>query len=283
VNHVVDELVLTVVLDRLILPDYADRVAAELENSRSDALEAAARHRASRERLEKEIENLQMSFSHVTHPDDIASINEQLTRRREQLEQLAAEAESMIVAQQVMSERDIETYREFLADLPALWESADNELRNRFLTIVLEGVYVLPYPTYFDAKIVWYNGEEDIIRAHIPPRYWKPKKWADDEEEYLHENYETASWRELTERLARKEGAIKLHAFYIGLKRPLSSEPKLEWAEEEIDVLHLYSQSKMSYEEMREALPRRNEEAVYAHMKRLEIPHPTQAYWYHLP
>jgi DNA invertase Pin-like site-specific DNA recombinase len=283
VNHVVDEPIFDIVLNRLILPDYADRVATELETNRSDALEAAARHRASRERLEKEIENLQISFAHVTHPDDIASINEQLTRRREQLEQLAAEAESMIVAQQVMSEQDIETYREFLADLPALWEGADNELRNRFLSIVLEGVYVLPQPTYFDAKIVWYNGEEDVIRVHVPPRYWKRKKWTDDEEEYLRENYETASWRELAERLARKEGAIKLHAFYMGLKRPPSSEPKLEWTEEEIDVLRQYSQSEMSYEEMREALPRRNEEAVYAHMKRLEFPQPTKAYWYHLP
>ncbi len=282
-HHLVDEPVCAVVLDRLVLPDYADRVAEELETSRSEALKAAARYRASRERLEKEIENLQLSFAHVSHPDDVASIERQLAQRREQLAQLAAEAEDLIVGQRVMSERDIETYREFLADLPSLWESADNKLRNRFLSIVLEGVYILYKSTYFDARIVWYNGEQDLIRVHIPPRFWRRDKWTEEEERYLRENYASASWSELAAHLGRKESAIELRAFYMGLKRQQNTYPRKRWTPEEKEVLRRYSQSEMSYEEMRELLPNRNEQAIYSYMKHLGLPQPTRPYWHHLP
>ncbi len=212
-HFLVDDPVCAVVLDCLILPDYADSMVAELETNRQDALGTAARYQASRERLEKEIEVLQQNFARVSHPDDFANVEHQLVQRREKLAQLAAEEENQIVGQQVMSERDIKTYRAFLADLPSFWKSADSELQNRFLNIVLEGVYILKEPTYFDAQIVWYNGEEDFIRVHIPPRFWQRDKWTEEEEEYLRENYTIVSWRELATHLGRKESAIEHRAF----------------------------------------------------------------------
>ena len=282
-HHLVDEPVCTIVLDRLVLPDYADQVAAELETNRKDALETADRYKERRKRLEEEIENLQANFARVSHPDDIASIERHLAQRREKLAQLAAEAENLIVGRQVMSEWDIQTYREFLANLPSLWESADNTLRNRFLSIVLQGVYILKEPTYFDAKIVWYNGEQDLIRVHIPPRFWQRDKWTEKERQYLRENYATSSWCELAAHLGRKEGAIELHAFYMDLKRQEPTGPRKRWTPEEKDVLRQYSQSEMSYEEMREALPERCEQAIYSQTKRLGLPQPTMSYWRYLP
>lgn len=282
VHSLVDEPVCKAVLDRLVLPDYADRVAAELETHRREALDVAARYQASRERLKKEIENLQSNFARVSHPDDIASIERQLAKRREQLTQLAAEAESQIVGRQIMSEHDIETYRQFLADLPSLWESADNVLRNRFLSIVLEGVYIVHHSIFFDAKIVWYNGEEDVVRVHIPPRFRRRKEWTEEEEQYLRENYATATWSELATCLGRKESAIELRAFYVGLKRQCPTEPKKRWTAEEKKVLQRYSQSEISYEKMRESLPDRWGQTIYSKMKRLGLPQPTSPHWYYL-
>jgi len=219
VHDLVDDPVCEFVLNRLVLPDYAEKVAEELEVNRQGALEAVARYEASKTRLEQEIKNLQKNFARVTLEENIVSIEQQIAQRREKLAGLAAEAESLIVGRQVMSEREIETYREFLSDLPALWGNADNELRNHFLHIVLQGVYVLRESTFYDVMILWYNGEQDFIRIHIPPRFWRRDKWTEEQEQYLRENYATASWHKLMIELGRKESAIKLRACQRGLER----------------------------------------------------------------
>ena len=223
------------------------------------------------------------NFARVTLEENIVSIEQQIAQRREKLAGLAAEAESLIVGRQVMSEREIETYREFLSDLPALWENADNELRNHFLHIVLQGVYVFREPTFYDVMILWYNGEQDFIRIHIPPRFWRRDKWTEEQEQYLRENYATASWHELTTVLGRKESAIKLRAFQRGLERKEKVSSGKKWSSQEEEVLERYSACELPYEEMRCALPDRNEQAIYSKMRRMGLSQPTRPHWYILP
>lgn len=283
-HHLVEEPVCAIVLERLVLPDYADQIVAELETNRQQALDAAKRYREWREHLEEEIENLQANFARVNHPDDVASIQRQLDQRREKLARLAIEEESSILGREMMSERDIATYREFLADLPSLWANADNGLRNRFLSIVLEGVYILKGPNHFDARIVWYNGQEEFIRVHIPPRYREGSEWTEEDLQYLREHFATASWEEMLTRLRRKEIAIRLQAFKLGLKRREEHiYPRKRWSEEEEQVLRRYSRGEMSFRQMTELLPGRNEEAIYSRMKYKGLPQPTHPYWHYLP
>jgi DNA invertase Pin-like site-specific DNA recombinase len=281
-HHLLEEPVFAVVLSRILLPDYAAEIAEELEGNRQRALEAAARFRETRERLTKEIKNLQSNFALISHPDDMASINKQIAERRNRLEELAAESENQVVGHEVMSVRDINTYREFLADLPRLWETADDELRNRFLSVVLEGVYIRLHSTCFDLCIAWYNGDEDYLRVHIPPRYRSYRKeWTTEDEDFLRANYATMDLEALQEALDCSERAFRLRAFKLGLKRPhVKPQP---WTPEERAILEKYSRSELSYEQMREALAGRTEAVIFSRLKDWGLQHPESPYWETLP
>ena len=69
----------------------------------------------------------------------------------------------------------------------------------------------------------------------------------------------------------------------MDLKRQEPTGPRKRWTPEEKEVLRQYSQSELSYEGMREALPERCEQAISSQTKRLGLPQPTMPYWRYLP
>jgi DNA invertase Pin-like site-specific DNA recombinase len=282
-SHLIDRPVTSVVLSRLVLPDYAEQVAAQLNTRENEVAETMERHRAMKRSLEKAIENLESNFARVSNPEDVDSIVRQLAEHRAELAELTAQEKRLSVHEnEQSSSHDIEIYRALMRDLPVLWQAADNTLRNRLLALILQRVELTRDRTHFDARIVWFDGQEDVIRVHIPVRFLTRKKWTDEEDEYLRVDYATADWETLTERLDRKEGAIANRAFNLGLKRQAPTGPKRRWSEVEIEVLQSYSRSEICYEEMREALPNRNEQAIYRKMSLIGLSQPTEPFWYYL-
>jgi DNA invertase Pin-like site-specific DNA recombinase len=278
-----------VIFARLKLPDYSEQVAAKLDHNRQEATEKIERLRASQARLEAEIENLNEGFAYTNTPKGRSDLQQNITKRQQQLHELEKRVQESIVSKDWEEDQTrLEDYRALLSNIPLLWETASDPMRNRFLQLILKAVHIDYQGTYFDATIIWFNGEEDHIRVHIPVPYRSKQDWTAEERDYLEANYVSAPWHELTTKLGRSERAIYVYAeCTLGLRKLEGKHQRGKnalWTPEEKSAIVEYMQSEMSYEDLRLALPDRTEEAITSRLRDLgQAGHPTKPYWHYLP
>ncbi len=284
---IVEEPVCEVIFHRLRLPDYSEKIATELDQNRQAALERAEYFRQGRERLEKEIRTLQQNFAHFSHEEDVVALRQQIDERREQLEKFAMREEESIVGKDWGDETSLESYRAMLTNIPALWQTSTDLIRNRFLRLILDAVHINHCHGYFDATIIWFNKQEDRIRVYIPVRSRDKLKWTDDDKNYLLENFATAPWPEITARLRRSQRSIFTYARYklrLGPDvRPRPPRFQRAWTEQEDAMIQSYTEGKMPFEEMMEALSYRGEESILSRFRNNRFSHPTKPFWRYLP
>jgi DNA invertase Pin-like site-specific DNA recombinase len=275
------------IFERIKLPNYAEEVAVELDQNRQAALRQAEYYKQSRDRLENEIKTLQGNFAHFSHEKDVASLKLQIDERRSELNRLANEAEESNVGKDWGQEASLEAYREMLANIPALWQTSTDQVRNRFLKLILEAVHINNYRDYFDVTIIWFNKQEDRIRVHLPVRSHDKLKWTEEDRAFLLENFATAPWSEITARLRRSQRSIftyARHKLKIGPHvRPRPPLQQKRWTVEEKAILQQYCDGQIAFDEMMAALSPRGEESILSKFRHKQNRHPEKPVWRHLP
>lgn len=95
----------------------------------------------------------------------------------------------------------------------------------------------------------------------------KGKRWTEQENNFLKENYNKLSYKEIGLKIGRSEDACEQQARKIGLKNKTND---LYWSKEEIEILKTQIKTS-SYNQIQKLLPKRNLQAIYNKVYELNL------------
>jgi hypothetical protein len=263
--RVLDEPITDVVLHRCQFMEQAEAVLAQIETEYATVREDTRRRQRERRQLQHEIETLQQNLALTRTPEHVAMLFEQIDRRQQRL--AAVSDTSAAPDRRALSAAQVATVRAFLADLRTGWDGQPAALRNEFLRLILDRVWVKAERGAVEATIVWRSGAEQQLWIERPSHQHGGKvRWTDMDNEWLRAQYVTSTVQALEARFPdRGYQAIRRHAQTLGLKRARRGLPKPKgavWSEAENAVLRAYATGGMSAPELCAQLPGRSWDAI---------------------
>ena len=269
-SHILDQPISELVISQCTSLELADKVVEQLNDEYKQAREKVACFEREFERLTNEIENLEVNFymQRLT-PERMAWIKAKIKEKMEQkakLTRIENQRIGKVVGSQELSGKDIDLVRNFLANLENGWDKQPNELKNAFLSLVLDRVIVYPDRKTIKAELFWQVGLEQEILIHRP--FVDPqKRWMQEEEDILRAHYADMPRNKLIELLpGRSWDAISYRArTHLGLSRrgmmgtrgwEKKGKAGKRWSSEEDEIVRRHYAGEISKEEVLELLGR---------------------------
>jgi len=263
-SHILDQPISELVISQCSFQELTDKVVEQLRDEYKQAKERVASFEREFERLSREIENLEANFcmEHLTQERATwieAKIKEKMEQRAK-LTRIENQRIGKVVGPQGLSEKDIDLVRSFLANLKDGWGRQPNELKNAFLSLVLDRVVVYPNRETIRVKLFWQIGLEQEILIDRP-FVDAQKTWTHEEEEILKAQYADMPRDKLLELLpGRSWDAISYRArAHLGLcrrgmmgTRGWNKEGKIgkHWSEGEDEILRKHYRGEIGKEEV---------------------------------
>jgi hypothetical protein len=267
-------------------PELADQVLEDIVGEYEQAQEQAASYRRELKRLEQEVEGLEHNFTLKLSPARAAWIEHQIEVRIKKIKELAS-LENNPVGQMVgpkVADEDVRLVKSFLADLQIGWNAQTNDLKNAFLSLVLERVVIYPNERGVRAEISWRTGLRQQLLIH---RRHRKRRWTEAEDASLRRHFETAAIPDLLEMFpGRSWSSIYQHArTKLGLARPdmmggagRREEKMRRWTEEEDTILRQYYDDEITWAELTSRVDR-PPKAFRARAHRLGLRREPQPQW----
>jgi hypothetical protein len=265
----------------------AGEVLARLKEEYRHVETRRAANRRQIRTLETEVANLEKNFMRLELSSERASwIEQEIQKRTSRIDQIASSDRELgrKNGRPVVTDRDIELVRQFLSELHTGWDDQPNDLKNTFLSIVLDRVIVHRHKKHLEVEIHWHSGLKQKILVH---RRRRKQKWTDEEDALLLKHFEDSSIAELLDLFpGRSWNAIHQHARKaLGLSRPhmrggtgrQSSKLRL-WSSEEDAKLREYYDGKITWATLRSQLDR-SYKAVRARAHRLGLKRKAAPKW----
>ncbi len=257
--NLLDKAVETLVLTQCSFTAYADRV---IQSLMADQERAKAKHAAAEReylRLEKEIESLKANLAATRLPEQVDAMLEQIESILQQKARLAAQESSPLG--RVLSAAEVGTIRDFLTNLDTQWTILTTELKNTFLTLLLERIIVRHDSEDITALIIWRTGVRQEIRISVN-QFARVQRWTSDENRFLSEHYCRLSPRDLCQHLSgRTWQSIQKQAALLGItaseKRRNSYRDTKPFTTTEDEILRAGFRNSLSELELLAQLPGR--------------------------
>jgi DNA invertase Pin-like site-specific DNA recombinase len=250
--YVLDDPVREFVVSQCSYSEYADGVLKRLEDEREQQAMRADRLRKQRSKLEEEIETLQGNLAYTKSQEQVQLIFEEIDKRKRELKLLSQQEGSS--PPKTLSSKEIGLVRDFLTNISQYWDRMPDELKNRFLRLVLDRI-LISYEEQshsFKTTICWRTGLKQEIKIYHPS--WRKegdwtepeilllkKLWAYEPRETILKALPDHTWT-----------AIRTKAKRLGLRREMKTrigEKRRTWKPEEDEVVRKYYAGKLSLAE----------------------------------
>ena len=271
--HILDIAVETLVLSQCSFAGYADRVIESLmaDQERAKAEQAAAEREYLR--LEKEIETLKANLAATRTPEQVDTLLQRIESNLHQKAQLAQQDSSPLG--RVLSAVEVKTIRDFLTNLDTQWAALTTELKNTFLTLLLERITVRQTSGHITARIVWRTGMRQEIRISTD-QLERIHRWTNEEKRFLSEYYHRLSPETLCQNLrGRTWRSIQKQAALLGItameKKRNSRRDIKPFTTAEDEILRVGFQDSLSELELLARLPGRSPVTIQRRARQLGL------------
>ena len=256
--RLLDTAICDVVISQCSCSELADQVLEKLTGEYQQAQEQTAAYRRGLKRLEQEIENLEHNFTLKLSPERAAWIEREIRERMNRIAELAS-LENHPMGQMVgprVTDEDVELVRSFLADLKTGWDAQPDDLKNAFLSLVLERAVIYPDERAIRTEIFWRTGLKQEMLIH---RRVHKRRWTETEEALLRKHFETSPIPELLDMFPGRtwisiyqHGHCKLGLSRSDMKGGAGRRTKKmrRWTEEEDAILRAYYDDKITWAEL---------------------------------
>lgn len=243
------------VISQCTYPEYTDQILKVLSDEYEKAKAKADAHKRAYARLTRKIENLKENLGYTRSQTQVEMILQMIDEKTEERKRLA-QMEAYPVGR-ALSAVEVEKVKDFLSNIHQFWDVQSPKLKNEFLRIVLDRIILVHYNDDIRAKIVWRSGLEQEILIHRPrgPSH-VARRWSEEEDRILKENYSTATQEELEEMLPKRTwSAIVTRAKkHFGLKRKrtyCSARGEYRrWTEEEDELVRSLYAGEITVDEL---------------------------------
>ena len=272
--HILDTPISELVISQCSFSEYTAQVLRNLTDQHHAELERAAANKREFQRITQEIENLKTNLARTRTPQQVDMLLQMIDDKVQEKKQLSLPENQPLG--RVLSVTEVQTVSEFLQDLNSRWAKMTDQLKNMFLSLLLERIEIAPDANIIFARVIWRTGfHQDILikRAHTGNR----PGWTVDEDEILIDGYACLSQEELCAALPNRPwGAIKQRALTLGLQRPLNVRKRKNrnltpFTAQEDEILRTYYAHQISLTECLMQLDNRTSDAVEWRARQLNL------------
>jgi DNA invertase Pin-like site-specific DNA recombinase len=265
-DYVLDLPICTFVVAQCSYANYLEKVLEHLTGLQRQEGQRTVARKQELERIEAEIENLKSHLAITRSPEQASIVLDEIEKKIAQKRTVVAEDadsnQGQAAPAAALSQRDIDRIREFLTNIGDQWDSLTDELKNRFLTSILDSVLIHHKGIDIVAEIRWKTG---LVQKLWIRRPYEPHDdahgWTEQENGVMRSHYADATIPELSQMLPQRTWiAIKHQAKKLELHRKNTDRtrkfPQREWTEQDDEVVRQYYRGEVTIQEAAEILGR---------------------------
>ena len=208
-----------------------------------------------KERVETEITHLTNNFKLINLESKTAKLLEaQIDDLTDQLRAIE-EKEKRIPLDSNLNDEDLKLIRSILCNIKDFWQRIPPDLKSRLFKSLLQRIIIKPVENDdFLVEIQWQQGNIDTLWIERPPMSSRCKSWPETDKQLLVERYSQSSVIDLINLFPGKNlDAIREMASRLGLHREAGIH--YPWGENDDRILKCFCNKKITYKQMRRALP----------------------------
>ncbi len=269
--YILEEPTAEFIVQQCSFTGYADEILRRLTDEHAEAKERVAANKREFQRIVGEIENLKANLSRTRTPEQVDLMLGLIDEKMKEKERLTA-MDSQPIGR-VLSEAEVRTVHEFLANLKSGWPDMTDTAKNTFLSLLLERIDIQHNASFITARIMWRTGLQQAIRIERP-FVDNRKEWTKDEDDLVRAHYASMPIKRLCALLpGRTWKAIRLRGRILGINRiakaDLTRSNPRPYTEAEDQVIRDFYAFNITREEMHARLGHHTEDSIYCRAAKL--------------